>query len=305
MNILVIIFKLRWFHSFKINNLIYKGLKMFKNILIPLDRSPYSDICLKYAIWLAKQFKAKLFGQHVVDLVALEGPIVHDISGAMGFEPYVNLSDKMKEVLSSRGSEILEEFAEKCRDNGIPYETYLDTGIVSNEICSRAKTADIIVLAQKGLNAKFDKGLLGSISDAVIRKSQKPIFLTPAEYREIKRILLCFDGSNYASLAMQTAAEFAIAIGAEMHILTVGKDEDEGKKKLEEAKKYLDSYEIKAIFSFIEGNAHEVIVEFSEKEEIDLVFMGAYGHSRIIEMVLGSTTEYVLRNIKCPVIIRR
>lgn len=278
---------------------------MFKNILIPLDRSQYSDICLKYAIWLSKLFKAKLYGQHVVDLIALEGPIVHDISGAMGFEPYMNFSEKMREVLSTRGNEILKEFSDKCRSNNIQHETYVDTGIIANEICSRAKTADLIVLAQKGLNATFNRGLLGSISDAVIRKSQKPVFLTPAKYREIKKTLLCYDGSVYASEAMQTAAEFSIVTGAEIHILNAGRDADEGKKRLDEAKKYFESYKIEPVFSFVEGNANEAIVNFAEKENIDFIFMGAYGHSRIIEMVLGSTTEYVLRNTQCPVIIRR
>jgi len=37
----------------------------------------------------------------------------------------------------------------------------------------------------------------------------------------------------------------------------------------------------------------------------DLLFIGAYGHRRIIEMVLGSTTEYVLRNAPCPVFLNR
>ena len=278
---------------------------MFKNILVPLDRSPFSDVCLQYAMWLANLFKAKLHGQHVVDLIALEGPIVHDISGSMGFEPYMNLSEKMREVLYARGKEIVGEFGRKCEESNIKYETYIDTGIIANEICGRAKTSDLIILGQKGLNARFDRGLLGSVSDAVIRKSQKPIFLSPSTYRKISKVLLCYDGSAYASEAMQIAAEFSTVAGTEMHILTVGKDAEEGKKKLEDSKKYIDSYGIEPVFSFVEGNPNEIIVSFSEKEEIDLVFMGAYGHSRIIEMVLGSTTEYVLRNIQCPVIIKR
>ncbi len=278
---------------------------MFKNILVPLDRSPFSDICLQYAMWLANLFKAKLHGQHVVDLIALEGPIVHDISGSMGFEPYMNLSEKMREVLYARGKEIVGEFGRKCEESNIKYETYIDTGIIANEICGRAKTSDLIILGQKGLNARFDRGLLGSVSDAVIRKSQKPIFLSPSTYRKISKVLLCYDGSAYASEAMQIAAEFSTVAGTKMHILTVGKDAEEGKKKLEDSKKYIDSYGIEPVFSFVEGNPNEIIVSFSEKEEIDLVFMGAYGHSRIIEMVLGSTTEYVLRNIQCPVIIKR
>ena len=42
-----------------------------------------------------------------------------------------------------------------------------------------------------------------------------------------------------------------------------------------------------------------------DQVKADLLFIGAYGHSRIIEMVLGSTTEYVLRNSSCPVFLNR
>ena len=53
------------------------------------------------------------------------------------------------------------------------------------------------------------------------------------------------------------------------------------------------------------GHAHEEIVRFLGETGTDLLFIGAYGHSRIIEMVLGSTTEYVLRNAPCPVFLSR
>ena len=49
----------------------------------------------------------------------------------------------------------------------------------------------------------------------------------------------------------------------------------------------------------------EQLIKFLKEREADLLFIGAYGHSRIIEMVLGSTTEYVLRNSPCPVFLSR
>ena len=51
--------------------------------------------------------------------------------------------------------------------------------------------------------------------------------------------------------------------------------------------------------------APEQIVAKIRSDGHDLLFIGAYGHSRIVEMVLGSTTEYVLRNAPCPVFLHR
>jgi nucleotide-binding universal stress UspA family protein len=72
-----------------------------------------------------------------------------------------------------------------------------------------------------------------------------------------------------------------------------------------EARHYLEPYRVGAAFKQINGHAHEEIVRFLGESETDLLFIGAYGHSRIIEMVLGSTTEYVLRNAPCPVFLSR
>ncbi|MBI2091083.1 MAG: universal stress protein, partial [Deltaproteobacteria bacterium] len=47
------------------------------------------------------------------------------------------------------------------------------------------------------------------------------------------------------------------------------------------------------------------IIDYLVNLSYDLLFIGAYGHRRIIEMVLGSTTEYVLRKSPCPVFLNR
>ncbi len=53
-----------------------------------------------------------LIGQHIIDTISLEGTFFHDISGSLGFEPYFDLSTKMREILDERGKMILEDFRE-------------------------------------------------------------------------------------------------------------------------------------------------------------------------------------------------
>ncbi|MGH7822417.1 MAG: universal stress protein, partial [Candidatus Binatia bacterium] len=74
---------------------------------------------------------------------------------------------------------------------------------------------------------------------------------------------------------------------------------------LGEARRYLGSYPVEATFRAMSGTAPEQIVATIRESGHDLLFIGAYGHSRIVEMVLGSTTEYVLRNSPCPVFLTR
>ena len=134
---------------------------MIKNILIALDGSEHARAALQYALWIAERFHAALWGLHVIDIIAIEGPFFQDISGALGFEPYFDMSGKVREALHERGYSLLEEFSAVCRERGISCETSLYTGIVANEICERARMADLVVIGHRGVNERFSTGLLG------------------------------------------------------------------------------------------------------------------------------------------------
>lgn len=279
---------------------------MIKTILVGLDGSEHARTATRYAFWLAGRLGASVVGLHVVDIVSIEGSFFHDISGSMGFEPYLDFSSKMREVLQERGRGLLQEFSDAAARQGVRAEAVMGTGVVANEIAERARIADLVVIGYRGVNERFSTGLLGSTVESVSRKSPKPVFISPLEFHECTNPLLAYDGSARAAAAMHVAAECCTALGLPLTVLTVNKDEAQGQKLLGEARTYLSSYEITARFELQQaGHAPEHIAGFLREHRHDLLFIGAYGHSRIIEMVLGSTTEYVLRNASCPVFLNR
>src|SRR5213078_3886303 len=79
---------------------------MIKTILVALDGSEHADAALQYALWLAERVRATVVGLHVIDVVSIEGSFLHDISGSLGFEPYLDFSAKMREALRERGGEV-------------------------------------------------------------------------------------------------------------------------------------------------------------------------------------------------------
>jgi nucleotide-binding universal stress UspA family protein len=279
---------------------------MIKTILVGLDGSEHARTATRYAFWLGERLQATVIGLHVIDIVSIEGSFFHDISGSLGFEPYLDFSSKMREVLHERGQALLQEFDEQAAARAIPHDRVLAMGVVANEICERARTADLVVIGHRGVNEKFSTGLLGGTAESVTRKSPKPVFVCNKTFRECGHPLLAYDGSQRAAAAMQSAAEFCTTMGLPLNVLTVSKDESAGRKILDEAEAYLRSYQLRTTFELQQtGNAPERIANFIRENKHDLLFIGAYGHSRIIEMVLGSTTEYVLRNADCPVFLNR
>ncbi len=278
---------------------------MIKKLLVGIDTSEHSRNAQAYAFHIAHRLNASVIGLHVVDIVSIEGSFFHDISGSLGLEPYLDFSSRMREVLTARGRQVLDEFTAAAGRENVPVETVLDMGIVANQICERARSADLVMIGHRGVNERFSSGLLGSTAEAVARKCPRPLFISPMKFREIQRIVLAYDGSERASRAMRAAAEFASSLSIPIAIVTVARDPRIGERTLEEARKYFEPYTLQTEFKLLSGHANEEIVRFIKDYDADLLFIGAYGHSRIIEMVLGSTTEYVLRNTPCPVFLSR
>lgn len=279
---------------------------MIKTILVGIDGSEHARTAVRYALWLAERLHGRVVGLHVVDIVSIEGSFFHDISGSLGFEPYLDFSSKMRGVLEERGRGLLEAFAEQAAQRSVPCETVLAMGIVANEITERARTADLVVIGHRGVNERFSTGLLGSTSESVTRKCPKPVLISPLPFAEVRSPLLAYDGSARAAAVMQQAAEFCATLALPITVLTVHREEEQGRRVLGEAEAYLRPYGLTVHLELQQtGNAPERIANFIRERGHDLLFIGAYGHGRIIEMVLGSTTEYVLRNADCPVFLHR
>ena len=278
---------------------------MIKNILVPLDGSEHSRAALDYAIWITKKFEGTLFGQHIIDTISIEGTFFHDISGSLGFEPYLDFSSKMREILEERGKAILDDFVARCEKDGIRYTTVLDMGLIANEICDRAKVSDLVVIGHRGVNEEFSTGLLGTTAETITRKCPRPVFVSTKQFKAIDRPLLAYDGSQRASSAMESAAEFCTVLHLPLTVLAIAKEESLAQTNLQQARSYLSSYAIEVKYESVRGYPEQKIVEYLVNLNHDLLFIGAYGHRRIIKMVLGSTTEYVLRNSPCPVFLNR
>lgn len=289
---------------------------MIKEILLPHDGSDHSASALQYALSFAKALDAAVTGLYVVDIVALEGPFLHDMSGSLGFEPYLNLSDKMRSVLEARGALVLEGIASECEKAGVGFKTLSSSGVVANEICGAARLADLVVMGGRGVNAKFDYGLLGSTTEAVLRKSPAPVCVVPGVFKPVKKPLLAYDGSPGASSAMHLAAEIVKRLSLPLTVLTVAAapsaadaaaDAASGKGEalLKEAEDYLKPYDITAQFIRLQGEAAETIADYYKEHGHDLIFMGASCRSRLVKLALGSVAEQVMRSVDGPFFMQR
>ncbi|MGH7927059.1 MAG: universal stress protein, partial [Candidatus Binatia bacterium] len=165
--------------------------------------------------------------------------------------------------------------------------------------------ADLVVVGHRGINEEFSTGLLGSTAETITRKCPRPVFVSTRKFKPVERPLLAYDGSERASSAMESAAEFCTRLGLPLTVLTIAREDKLIEGIQHQAKAYLSSYAIDTRYEKARGYPEQKIIEHLASFGHDLLFIGAYGHRRIIEMVLGSTTEYVMRNATCPVFMTR
>jgi nucleotide-binding universal stress UspA family protein len=280
---------------------------MVKNILIPTDGSDYSKTALKYGIYIAKMLDAKLTALHIVDVKIIESPLFGDISGSIGLLPYQEFLTVIEESLNERAESILKAFKEKCEKSGLDPELKKIKGIVDETIVEEGENADWILLSQRGEHFRLSKGgLLGSTSEAVVRKSERPVLVTPIGFQEIESMALAYDGSTSSDNALKVSMELSDKTRWPLSVIIITDDSDRAADLSKRVEDFLESYEgTDSDIIVLKGKVEREIVRFIQQGSVELMVMGARGRSRFRELILGSTTSYVIRKSTIPVLMIR
>ncbi len=275
---------------------------MIKHIAVALDGSAHASAAEQLAIALARVVHGMVHGIHVIDATFLEGAFITDISGAMGFEPFLNLQSQMRVTLDEVGEVIRRDFTDHCAAAPVECRFHLERAGVAHGILAASKLADLLVVGQRGVNARFHEDLLGATTETLLRRSQVPVLIVPKEAAIPSRPLAAYDGSPKAVRALQQAAEFARGLGLPLTVVTVDPVEEHARARLAEAATYLEPYDARVEYRPESGEAvEERLLAMLGEGRHDIVFLGAHGHGRIVELVLGSTSQYLARRSSVPV----
>ena len=279
-----------------------------KRLLVCTDGSNHGGVAVEYGVYLAHRLPCELIGAHVLDSRMLEGPLMADISGWIGAQPYGNQLQQFREMLEQKGEAVITAYNERCAKAGLPESGVIRMGHPAAAILEEEEKADALVLGQRGIHADLLGESMGSTTEKVVRHSTKPCLVTTAEFKEIGKILAAYDGSEHARHALDVAVEWAKALQVELMVLTVADEHDgqEAKQLAQAGHQQAEASGCKAVHMVAEHKrAEHAILESTVEQGCDLVVMGAHGHSRIREWILGSVTHQVLMGAKCPVLLVR
>jgi nucleotide-binding universal stress UspA family protein len=273
-----------------------------KRILCPTDLSPYSENAVRYALALSRAHDAELILFH----------------GAQSLEDKEELLNSVLEHIDTSGS--------VCRIV-VALADHIDEAIMTQ---AQVERADLIVMRSR--RRPHRAALLGSTAESVCRSAPCPVLVMHSDEREfvsadlgvnLKRVLVAYDFSDYSELALQYGLSIAQEHQAELHLLHVlpprSVNEPEiawypvqGESAYHTAARRLQRVvpaevhlwsDVKTAVS--EGNAYREILNYAEKNEIDLISVGAHGAGFGMRALFGSNVDRVLRQAPCPVLVAR
>ncbi|MGJ8638442.1 MAG: universal stress protein [Opitutaceae bacterium] len=283
------------------------------NILACTDGSLYSTSIYQHAAWASEQMKDA--SVHVLHMLNPhhEKPLTSDFSGSIGFgardsllQEFVELESANAKIAQKRGQAILEDAEIALKAEGVSkIIAQQKHGKLSEEIQNYECNADLVVIGKRGNNADFEKGHLGSNLERVIRSCEHPVLVASRAFAPLKNFVLAFDGGTSAKKAVEYAANNPLLKGMHCYLLHVGSGNAKVEAALADAESQLKAAGYQVTIEQRDGEPEKVIGEVVSHDHIDLLVMGAYGHSHIRHMIVGSTTSAMIREVKIPVLLFR
>ena len=283
------------------------------NILACTDGSPYSESVYDHASWASNRL-----GDASVHLLHMlnphhEDPVKTNYSGSMGvgarttlLNELVDLEAARAKVALKRGQAILEDAKLRLEGAGVT-KVVADQwhGKLSEEITKYERDADLVVIGKRGNNADYEKGHLGSNLERVVRSCLHPVLVASRRFGKMESFALAFDGGTSAKKAIKYASQNPLLSGMKCYLLHVGTSNAKTDTALSDAEDTLKKAGYTVIIDQRDGEPEAVIGDVVAQDHIDLLVMGAYGHSSIRQLIVGSTTSAMIRTVKIPVLLFR
>lgn len=280
-------------------------------VLAAVDASIYAKSVAEHAAWAATQLGARLELLQVLER-ASKAP-TSNLSGSLALgereallDELSSLDERRARLAQQQGRALLEDLrAQLASGNAIEVEIRQRHGALVDTLLELEAGVRLFVIGKRGEHADFARGHLGSNLERVLRSVHRPVLVAARAFRPIERFLIAFDGSATTRRCVEMVCASPLLKSAACELLMVGDSDESRRAHRDWAMAQLRAAGFEPQITITPGVADAVIAKHVENHAINLLVMGAYGHSRIRTMILGSTTTQVLRGCLVPVLLLR
>ena len=281
-------------------------------ILACIDGTPgTSDVC-DYAVWAARRLLAPLTFLHVIDRQLGVAPM-HDFSGSLGLGAQESLlrelsalDEQRSRLAQEHGRQILEGACARAAEAGLTdVEGRQQHGTLVDTLLEWQDEIRLIVLGQHPHDSTSGRRHLDHHVERVIRAVHRPVLVAAGAFRPIERFAIAFDASGTGRRMVETVARSPFLRGLPCEVVTSTGDPASISGDLRWAEQTLAEAGYDVRTAAVTGEPEDVLNQHVRDRDMHLLVMGAYGHSRIRHLVVGSTTTSLLRTSQVPVLVLR
>ncbi|WP_116472967.1 universal stress protein [Zobellella maritima] len=283
---------------------------MSTHVLACIDGSDYSASVCDYAGWASQQLSAPLVLLHVLN--SPERSQLVDLSTSTSLDAQEKLLAELTELDKKRiglaeqqAKLILEQARDRLVESGYPAPRILQhQGRLVETLEQYDDFCQLLVLGRQGTNQKVDRKRMGSHVEQLLRTTDKPVLLVPPIFQPPGKLMLAFDGSTTTRKGVEMLATSTLLQGLHCHLVIVNEDyQHQG--QLEWAEQTLRNAGLDVTATRLEGDVEYNLRQYQREHGIELIVMGAYGHSRIRQWLVGSTTTAMIAGAAVPLLILR
>lgn len=281
-------------------------------ILACVDHSRFADCVADYAAWAARRIGAPLEFLHILDRHPERGS-GEDHSGAIGIDARASLLSELADKDEARSREardagrvFLARLRERASSAGAPeVDVRQRHGELEETLAEQARDVQLVVLGRRGRSAEVTQRDLGRNLERVVRALEKPILAVTDGFTEPRRPMIAYDGSRLARKGVELVAGSKLFRELPIHIVMSGKARGDAQKDLDWAQRTLADAGYDATARLLPGDAETVLARYVQDQAVDLLVMGAYSHSPLRSLFLGSRTTDLLRAASVPTLLLR
>ncbi|WP_423821158.1 universal stress protein [Salinisphaera sp. SPP-AMP-43] len=281
-----------------------------RTIVACIDGSAYAAAACDAAIWASSKLDAPLTFVNVIN--RRKHAASTDYSGQIGLGTREHLLTELADLdaqrarlARERGRDFLAGASRRAFEAGLSEPNAVQrNGELTDALQSMDDEIRLLVLGKRGESAGDDEHL-GSNLERVIRGASAPILITNQDFTPPQRVLLAFDGSKTGQNLVERALANPLLAEVELHLVYVGTPDDSRQRQIDKAAQTLRDAGANLTVAVLEGEVEPALHDYQHQHEIDLMAMGAYGHTRIRQLLVGSTTTEMIRRAEVPLLIVR
>lgn len=273
-----------------------------RDILLFMVSYPYRtpDWALAASLSLAERFDARLSGV----LCQTHIPAVGNWLADKVIHADVLIADENRRSRQAT-VDLLEEFTALVGEERRGEQFLIECGPLVNpmEPARIARTHDLTVVPIEA-NVEFQVA-----AEALIFESARPVLLLPRLRSEgllFHNVIIGWDGSRAAARALAASLPFCRAAGSVRLVAITGDKPFATQHVLEDAQRHLALHGVAASLEEVAAtglDAGKALLDHGSSSGTDLLVIGAYGHSKTREFVLGGATRSVLDDPQLPVLL--